>query len=60
MFDGVFYSALSVVNLAFAMLSAAPLLALKQFPASSLRIPQVEDQGHTSNPGQQPSRVHGG
>jgi hypothetical protein len=57
MFHHVFYSAISiVVNLAFAILPPAPLLAVKRIPASSTKNIWVQDQARVGSFGQQPAK----
>jgi hypothetical protein len=61
MFHHVFYSAISiVVNLAFAILPSAPLLAVKRIPASSTKNILVQDQARVGSFGQQPAKVRDG
>jgi hypothetical protein len=58
MLHHVFYSAISiVVNLAFAILPVAPLLAVKRIPESSTKNIWVQDQARMGSFGQQPAKV---
>jgi hypothetical protein len=57
MFHQVFYSAISiVVNLAFAILPSAPLLAVKRITASLMKNIWVQDQARVGSFGQQPAK----
>jgi hypothetical protein len=58
MFHDVIDSAISIlVNLAFAILPAAPLLAVNRITASSMKNIRVQDQARVGGFGQQPAKV---
>jgi hypothetical protein len=61
MFHDVFYLALNiVVNLACAILPAAPLLAVRRIPSSSVKSMCVQDQARVRSFGRQPSEGRDG